>query len=129
MTLLLTQLPPVMAITSQNASPRIGIPSEQDSAKQPLAKPRPGRDDGADDEDDFDTQAWEPFDDDFAEPPEAASRGDGVWANDPNNPAEMARWAGQPSVRGGSDAIRMVLLNFCTLGITYVRRVQTYAHV
>lgn len=29
----------------------------------------------------------------------------------------MAKWAGQPSIKGSSEMARMLLLNFCTLGI------------
>lgn len=29
----------------------------------------------------------------------------------------MAKWAGQPSIKGSSETARMLLLNFCTLGI------------
>lgn len=36
------------------------------------------------------------------------------------DPAGMSSWAGQPSIRGSSEAMRMVLLTFNTLGITYV---------
>ncbi|KAH6674050.1 sucrose transporter [Plectosphaerella plurivora] len=31
----------------------------------------------------------------------------------------MANWTGQPSVRGSTEAIRMVLLSFCSIGITF----------
>ncbi|KAH8675684.1 sucrose transporter [Xylariales sp. PMI_506] len=36
----------------------------------------------------------------------------------------MSRWTGQPSIKGSSDAIRMILLNFCTLGITFTWGVE-----
>ncbi|KAJ0324388.1 hypothetical protein Brms1b_001153 [Colletotrichum noveboracense] len=36
------------------------------------------------------------------------------------DPAEMSSWSGQPSIRGSSEAMRMILLTFNTLGITYV---------
>jgi hypothetical protein len=32
----------------------------------------------------------------------------------------MASWVGQPSVKGGSELVRMILLNFTSIGITYV---------
>ncbi|KAF7541206.1 hypothetical protein G7Z17_g12012 [Cylindrodendrum hubeiense] len=35
------------------------------------------------------------------------------------NPANMASWAGQPAIKGGSEAVRMVLLTFVTIGITF----------
>ncbi|KAF9879011.1 sucrose transporter [Colletotrichum karsti] len=35
------------------------------------------------------------------------------------DPAEMSSWSGQPSIRGGSEAMRMILLTFNTLGITF----------
>ncbi|KAK2754984.1 sucrose transport protein [Colletotrichum kahawae] len=35
------------------------------------------------------------------------------------DPAEMSSWSGQPSIRGSSEAMRMVLLTFNTLGITF----------
>ncbi|KAK1521736.1 sucrose transporter, partial [Colletotrichum paranaense] len=35
------------------------------------------------------------------------------------DPAGMSSWAGQPSIRGSSEAMRMVLLTFNTLGITF----------
>jgi hypothetical protein len=76
--------------------------------------------------DDAGSQSWEPFDDDFNDPTPRSSDddadvdadGDGDWVQDHNNPEEMSRWAGQPSIKGSSDAMRMILLNFCTLGIT-----------
>lgn len=39
---------------------------------------------------------------------------------DPNDPANMASFVGQPAIRGSSEAVRMVLLTFVTIGITYV---------
>lgn len=36
------------------------------------------------------------------------------------NRANMASWSGQPAIRGNSEAVRMVLLSFVTIGITYV---------
>ncbi|KAH6660023.1 major facilitator superfamily domain-containing protein [Truncatella angustata] len=36
----------------------------------------------------------------------------------------MSRWTGQPSIMGSSDAVRMILLNFCTLGITFTWGVE-----
>ncbi|SCN67933.1 related to sucrose transporter SUT1D [Fusarium fujikuroi] len=35
------------------------------------------------------------------------------------NPANMASWSGQPAIRGSSEAVRMVLLSFVTIGITF----------
>ncbi|KAL0939357.1 sucrose transport protein [Colletotrichum truncatum] len=35
------------------------------------------------------------------------------------DPAEMSSWSGQPSIRGSSEAMRMILLTFNTLGITF----------
>ncbi|OHE91029.1 sucrose transporter, partial [Colletotrichum orchidophilum] len=35
------------------------------------------------------------------------------------DPAGMSSWAGQPSIRGSSEAMRMILLTFNTLGITF----------
>ncbi|WYZ34459.1 hypothetical protein EsH8_I_000735 [Colletotrichum jinshuiense] len=35
------------------------------------------------------------------------------------DPAGMSSWAGQPSIKGSSEAMRMVLLTFNTLGITF----------
>lgn len=49
---------------------------------------------------------------------------DDGWVRDPNNPEEMSRWAGQPSIRGSSDALRMILLNISTLGITFTWSVE-----
>ena len=34
--------------------------------------------------------------------------------------AEMASWSGQPAIKGGSEMMRMVLLTFNAIGITYV---------
>lgn len=34
--------------------------------------------------------------------------------------AEMSSWIGQPAIKGSSEAMRMVLLNFCAVGTTYV---------
>lgn len=34
------------------------------------------------------------------------------------DPAEMSSWSGQPSIRGSSEAVRMILLTFSTIGIT-----------
>jgi hypothetical protein len=39
-----------------------------------------------------------------------------------SDPIEMATWAGQPSIRGSSEAVRMILLTFASIGITYVLR-------
>lgn len=36
------------------------------------------------------------------------------------NSPNMASWSGQPAIRGNSEAVRMVLLSFVTIGITYV---------
>lgn len=36
------------------------------------------------------------------------------------NPANMASWSGTPSIKGNTEAVRMVLLNFITIGVTYV---------
>ncbi|KAJ4272059.1 hypothetical protein NW762_000769 [Fusarium torreyae] len=36
-----------------------------------------------------------------------------------HNPANMASWSGQPAIRGSSEAVRMVLLSFVTIGITF----------
>lgn len=38
--------------------------------------------------------------------------------------AGMSSWAGQPSIRGSSEAMRMVLLTFNTLGITYAKSLR-----
>ncbi|EXM24345.1 hypothetical protein FOTG_08767 [Fusarium oxysporum f. sp. vasinfectum 25433] len=35
------------------------------------------------------------------------------------NPANMASWSGQPAIRGNSEAVRMILLSFVTIGITF----------
>ncbi|KAH7257129.1 major facilitator superfamily domain-containing protein [Fusarium tricinctum] len=35
------------------------------------------------------------------------------------NPAGMATWSGQPAIRGNSEAVRMILLSFVTIGITF----------
>ncbi|KAK8095782.1 hypothetical protein PG999_013804 [Apiospora kogelbergensis] len=102
---------------------------------------RPGHD-----ENDFDSEAWEPFDDADTVPTDhlrAASpitegwredqnddddNNDG-WVHNPSNPAEMSRWSGQPSIKGSSDMVRMLLLNFCTLGIVFTWGVEmTYGN-
>ncbi|KAF5026549.1 hypothetical protein F66182_1338 [Fusarium sp. NRRL 66182] len=36
-----------------------------------------------------------------------------------HNSANMASWSGQPAVRGNSEAVRMILLSFVTIGITF----------
>ena len=36
------------------------------------------------------------------------------------DPAAMASWIGQPSVKGRSEAMRMILLTFTSIGITFV---------
>jgi hypothetical protein len=83
----------------------------------------------SDKENEAESEAWEPLNEDWADPAvqhaslrhaetDADPEDDDGWVRNPNNPAEMSRWTGQPSVRGSSDAIRMILLNFCTLGIT-----------
>jgi hypothetical protein len=33
----------------------------------------------------------------------------------------MASWAGQPSIKGSSETLRMILLTFSTIGFTYVK--------
>ncbi|KAF4972210.1 hypothetical protein FZEAL_9638 [Fusarium zealandicum] len=37
---------------------------------------------------------------------------------DTYSPANMASWSGQPAVKGNSEAVRMVLLSFVTIGVT-----------
>ncbi|KAK8874912.1 sucrose transporter [Apiospora arundinis] len=103
------------------------------------------------DEHDFDSEAWEPFEEDAADTfvptnhsPRPAfritegRRGDrndddndeeDGWVRNPSNPAEMTRWSGQPSIKGSSDTVRMLLLNFCTLGIVFTWGVEmTYGN-
>lgn len=85
-----------------------------------------------DDAADSDSEAWEPFDDPYAAVPTHARASsanigeqredrdgdeDDGWVCNPNNPAEMSKWSGQPSIKGSSDTVRMLLLNFSTLGI------------
>ena len=36
-----------------------------------------------------------------------------------NEPATMSSWAGQPSVKGSSEAMRMMLLTFSSVGMTF----------
>ena len=36
------------------------------------------------------------------------------------NLPNMGNWSGQPAIRGNSEAMRMILLSFVTIGITYV---------
>ncbi|KAF3015665.1 hypothetical protein E8E14_012637 [Neopestalotiopsis sp. 37M] len=109
---------------------------DDDAVKDSTAHSPRSSSDRADDE--TESQAWEPFDEDWAEPTvhqQAASRDGAIhpnnddddddgWVRNPNNPAEMTKWAGQPSIRGSSDAMRMILLNFCTLGITFTWGVE-----
>ncbi|KAK8050640.1 major facilitator superfamily domain-containing protein [Apiospora phragmitis] len=112
------------------------IPEASNSNKTPSAH-RPN-----DDENEFDSEAWEPFDEVDAVPTtnlRAASqitdgrRDDGDeddgWVRNPNNPAEMSKWSGQPSIKGSSDTVRMLLLNFSTLGIVFTWGVEmTYGN-
>jgi hypothetical protein len=121
-----------MALTSHTDTPKAGMLPEQDSAGESKTKPRTankdsnGGDNDDDDIDDIDSQAWGSFDDDSADPLEAGDlHGDSGQASDPNNLEEMARWSGEPSIKGNSDVLRMILLNFCTLGITYVHDIHT----
>ena len=37
-----------------------------------------------------------------------------------DDPANMSSWAGQPSVKGSSETVRMMLLTFSSVGMTYV---------
>ncbi|RYP25290.1 hypothetical protein DL767_008468 [Monosporascus sp. MG133] len=80
------------------------------------------------------SQAGELLGQDFADnEPEArrsyhlnTSEQDG-WVHDPNNPGEMSRWSGQPSIEGSSEAMRMLLLTCSTIGISFVWGIeQTY---
>ncbi|RYP03135.1 hypothetical protein DL764_005342 [Monosporascus ibericus] len=49
------------------------------------------------------------------------------WVHDPNNPGEMSRWSGQPSIKGSSESMRMLLLTCSTIGISFVWGIeQTY---
>ncbi|RYP12116.1 hypothetical protein DL765_007485 [Monosporascus sp. GIB2] len=49
------------------------------------------------------------------------------WVHDPNNPGEMTRWSGQPSIKGSSESMRMLLLTCSTIGISFVWGIeQTY---
>lgn len=61
-------------------------------------------------ESDWDT-AWE-VDDPEAEDNEALVLED--------DPEDMASWSGQPSIKGGSEIMRMVLLTFNSIGMTFV---------
>ncbi|CEI64798.1 hypothetical protein FVEN_g3301 [Fusarium venenatum] len=36
-----------------------------------------------------------------------------------HNSSNMASWSGQPAIRGNSEAVRMILLSFVTIGITF----------
>jgi hypothetical protein len=38
-----------------------------------------------------------------------------------NDPANMSSWAGQPSVKGSSEVMRMMLLTFSSVGMTFVQ--------
>ncbi|KAJ4259135.1 hypothetical protein NW757_002465 [Fusarium falciforme] len=40
------------------------------------------------------------------------------------NPANMASWSGTPSIKGNTEAVRMVLLNFITIGVTFTWGVE-----
>ncbi|KAK8140262.1 hypothetical protein PG984_000328 [Apiospora sp. TS-2023a] len=98
-----------------------------------------------DDATDSDSEAWEPFDDPYAAVPTHARTAsenigaqredrdgddeDDGWVRNPNNPAEMSKWSGQPSIKGSSDTVRMLLLNFSTLGIVFTWGVEmTYGN-
>ncbi|RYO83596.1 hypothetical protein DL766_006474 [Monosporascus sp. MC13-8B] len=49
------------------------------------------------------------------------------WVHDPNNPGEMTRWSGQPSIKGSSESMRMLLLTCSSIGISLVWGIeQTY---
>ncbi|KAF4999268.1 hypothetical protein FDECE_11562 [Fusarium decemcellulare] len=48
-----------------------------------------------------------------------SSRDSYDYGRDRYNPANMASWSGQPAIKGSSEAVRMVLLNFVTIGITF----------
>ncbi|RYP70149.1 hypothetical protein DL771_005661 [Monosporascus sp. 5C6A] len=49
------------------------------------------------------------------------------WVHDPNNPGEMSRWSGQPSIKGSSESMRMLLLTCSTIGFSFVWGIeQTY---
>lgn len=106
------------------------IPDTQHSSET-LSSPRSKHDDATDNSD---SEAWEPFDDPYtaAIPTNARAASPNIgeqredrdgddeddgWVRNPNNPAEMSKWSGQPSIKGSSDTVRMLLLNFSTLGI------------
>ena len=38
-----------------------------------------------------------------------------------DDPANMSSWAGQPSVKGSSEVMRMMLLTFSSVGMTFVQ--------
>jgi solute carrier family 45 protein 1/2/4 len=40
----------------------------------------------------------------------------------------MASWSGQPAIRGNSEAVRMILLSFVTIGITCVYPCESTLH-
>lgn len=42
-----------------------------------------------------------------------------------DDPVEMASWAGEASIMGGSEAMQMVLLSFISIGITCASRFST----
>lgn len=111
-----------MAAVTSSESLKPGVEHEEDHIKDGKHSPRSSSEsDGAD------SQSWDALDEDWsdaaAQP--ASARNDDTdpdeedgWVRNPLNPSEMSRWTGQPSVRGSSDAMRMILLNFCSLGIT-----------
>ncbi|KAK6079084.1 sucrose transport protein [Seiridium cupressi] len=116
-------------VASSPEPPKVGIEHGDETVTHSTKhSPRSSSDNG-----DAESQSWEPFDEDWADPAaHRASSHDGDvdpdeedgWVRNPNNPAEMSRWTGQPSVKGSSDAMRMILLNFCTLGITFTWGVE-----
>ncbi|RYP88228.1 hypothetical protein DL769_000326 [Monosporascus sp. CRB-8-3] len=80
------------------------------------------------------SRAGELFGQDFADNEPEARRSNHLntsdqdgWVHDPNNPAEMSRWSGQPSIKGSSESMRMLLLTCSTIGISFVWGIeQTY---
>ncbi|KAM0345306.1 hypothetical protein ACHAPU_006705 [Fusarium lateritium] len=48
-----------------------------------------------------------------------ASRDSYTRAPPGQTPASMTTWSGQPAIRGSSEAVRMILLSFVTIGITF----------
>ena len=117
-----------MAETSRQPRPQRGDDAERDASRSPAQQPEranePGTSNGTNGNAAQQSEKRTSEDD-----------WDGEWDQDDNedddlvledDPEEMATWSGHASVKGNSEIVRMLLLNFNAIGMTLVTRCAVY---